>query len=73
MHVPGDVSIIGIDDHELAEFFGLTTIAQFPDMQGRMAVEVLMDELHPGERSEDELNIDLPYELVVRSSTARKG
>jgi DNA-binding LacI/PurR family transcriptional regulator len=72
MHVPGDVSIIGIDDHELAEFFGLTTIAQFPDMQGRMAVEVLMDELHPGERSADELNIDLPYELVVRSSTARR-
>lgn len=72
MHVPSDVSIIGIDDHELAEFFGLTTIAQFPDMQGRMAVEVLMDELHPGERSEETLNIDLPYELVVRSSTARR-
>lgn len=73
MHVPGDVSIMGIDDHELAEFFGLTTIAQFPDMQGRMAVEVLMDELHPGARSAEELNIDLPYELVVRSSTARKS
>ncbi|MFT4284036.1 MAG: LacI family DNA-binding transcriptional regulator [Protaetiibacter sp.] len=72
MHVPGDVSIMGIDDHELAEFFGLTTIAQFPDMQGRMAVEVLMDELHPGHREAEELNIDLPYELVVRSSTARR-
>ncbi|QNO37236.1 LacI family DNA-binding transcriptional regulator [Protaetiibacter sp. SSC-01] len=72
MHVPGDVSVMGIDDHELAEFFGLTTIAQFPDMQGRMAVEVLMDELHPGARSAEELNIDLPYELVVRSSTARR-
>lgn len=72
MHVPGDVSIMGIDDHELAEFFGLTTIAQFPDMQGRMAVEVLMDALHPGARSAEGLNIDLPYELVVRSSTARK-
>lgn len=72
MHVPGDVSIIGIDDHELAEFFGLTTIAQFPDMQGRMAVEVLMDELHPEHRSLEKLNIDLPYELVVRSSTARR-
>jgi hypothetical protein len=31
-----------------------------------------MDELHPGERSEETLNIDLPYELVVRSSTARR-
>ena len=73
MHVPGDVSIIGIDDHELAEFFGLTTIAQFPDMQGRMAVEVLMDELHPEHRTPDALNIDLPFELVVRSSTARRS
>ena len=73
MHVPGDVSIIGIDDHELAEFFGLTTIAQFPDMQGRMAVEVLMDELHPEHRTPEALNIDLPFELVVRSSTARRG
>ncbi|MFT4028246.1 MAG: LacI family DNA-binding transcriptional regulator [Protaetiibacter sp.] len=72
MRVPDDVSIMGIDDHELAAFFGLTTIAQFPDLQGRMAVEVLMDELHPGHRKAEELNIDLPYELVVRSSTARR-
>ena len=73
MNVPRDVSIIGIDDHEHSEFFGLTTIAQFPDMQGRMAVEVLMDALHPGHRDAPEINIDLPYELVVRSSTARRS
>lgn len=71
MHVPGDISIIGIDDHQLAEFFGLTTIAQFPDMQGRMAVEVLMDELEPQHAAPASLNIDLPYEFVIRSSTAR--
>ena len=71
MNVPSDISIIGIDDHELAEFFGLTTIAQFPDMQGRMAVEVLMDELEPQHATPATLNIDLPYEFVIRSSTAR--
>jgi len=69
--VPGDVSIIGIDDHELAEFFGLSTIAQFPAAQGRLAVEILMDQLHPGRRNEGSGNTPLGYELIVRSSTAR--
>ncbi len=36
-----------------------------------MAVEILMDELHPGRREVDELNVAIPYDLVVRSSTAR--
>ena len=71
LDVPGDVSIIGIDDHELSEFFGLTTIAQYPALQGRMAVELLMDELHPDRRDTESLNVAIPYDFVVRSSTAR--
>lgn len=73
LEVPGDVSVIGIDDHELSEFFGLSTVAQLPELQGRMAVEILMDQLQPGRRTEGTLNTSLPYELVVRSSTARIG
>ncbi|MEO6310542.1 MAG: LacI family DNA-binding transcriptional regulator [Leifsonia sp.] len=69
--VPGDVSIIGVDDHDLAEFFGLSTVAQFPRAQGEKAVQLLMEQLHP-ERSDAEAStIALPFELVVRSSTAR--
>ena len=71
MHVPEDVSIIGIDDHELAEFFGLSTVAQYPDEQGRKAVEILMDQLHPGTREKGSLNTPLGFDLIVRSSTAR--
>lgn len=71
LDVPRDVSIIGIDDHELADFFGLSTIAQFPQVQGTRAVEVLMDELHPGVHDQNGLNTPMPFELVVRSSTAR--
>lgn len=67
--VPRDVSIIGIDDHELADFFGLTTVAQFPSGQGEKAVEILMDLLHPATREQNAENIPLPYELIVRSST----
>lgn len=70
LRVPEDVSVIGIDDHELAEFFGLTTVAQFPAQQGRKAVEILMEELHPGTRDVGALNIPLQFDLIVRNSTA---
>ena len=70
LRVPEDVSVMGIDDHELAAFFGLTTIAQYPAEQGRRAVEILMEELHPGGGGVGDLNIPLRVELIVRSSTA---
>ncbi|WP_411698250.1 LacI family DNA-binding transcriptional regulator [Conyzicola sp.] len=69
LSVPGDVSVIGVDDHELAEFFGLSTVAQYPAEQGRRAVEILMDQLHPARRTPAE-NFPLRFELIVRSSTA---
>ncbi len=69
--VPRDVSVIGIDDHDLADFFGLSTIAQFPQGQGKKAVEILMDQLHPGQSDQAGLNTPMPFELIVRSSTAR--
>jgi len=70
LDVPRDLSVIGIDDHELAEFFGLTTIAQYPRMQGRLAVDVLMEELHPEHPTPESLNMPLPFDLVVRRTTA---
>lgn len=69
--VPRDVSIIGIDGHELSEFFGLTTIAQYPRAQGEHAVDILMNELSPGKHAEVPSNIPLGYDLIVRSSTSR--
>ncbi|RZU66658.1 LacI family transcriptional regulator [Microterricola gilva] len=70
LSVPRDVSIIGIDDHDLAEFFGLSTVAQFPRAQGEKAVQMLMEELHPERHDPVQSSIALPFELVVRSSTA---
>ena len=69
LSVPGDVSVIGVDDHELAEFFGLSTVAQHPAEQGRRAVEILMDQLHPARRTPTG-DLPLRFELIVRSSTA---
>ena len=69
--VPRDVSVVGTDDHDLADFFGLTTIAQFPQWQGEKAVEILLDELQPGKHDPVGLDTAIPFELIVRSSTAR--
>ncbi|MDF0513891.1 LacI family DNA-binding transcriptional regulator [Agromyces sp. H3Y2-19a] len=70
--VPRDVSVVGIDDHDLADFFGLTTVAQFPRLQGEHAAEILMDELEPATGDAPApAATPLPYELRVRSSTAR--
>jgi LacI family repressor for deo operon, udp, cdd, tsx, nupC, and nupG len=69
--VPRDISIIGIDGHELSEFFGLTTVAQYPEKQGAHAVKILMNLLVPGKHPEIPENTPLGYDLVVRSSTSR--
>lgn len=70
LDVPGDLSVIGIDDHELAETFGLSTVAQHPVAQGRRAVEVLMGELGVLDPVEGHGDIPLPFELLARASTA---
>lgn len=42
LSVPGDLSVIGIDDHELAPSFGLTTMAQDAYGQGALAARVML-------------------------------
>lgn len=72
LDVPGELSVIGIDDHELASFFGLSTVAQYPGLQGERAVDLLMEVLQPSATGEpDDENTPLPFDLIVRSSTAR--
>jgi DNA-binding LacI/PurR family transcriptional regulator len=65
--VPADLSIVGIDGHTLGEFWGLTTVAQFPEEQGRLAAEALLRELD-GEPVTKE-HFSVPFTLVVRRST----
>lgn len=68
--VPGDLSVIGIDGHDLGSFFGLTTIDQHAEVQGRLAVEKLLAEIESGKASPEPANTHLAHELVVRKSTA---
>jgi DNA-binding LacI/PurR family transcriptional regulator len=68
LRVPQDISVIGIDDHELAESFGLTTMAQNPFEQGALAARMLLDELHG--TATRRRSVRYPVTLAERASTA---
>lgn len=66
--VPSALSIVGIDDHELAEMFSLTTLQQSPRDQGAAAVELLLAEIADPTRPQTrEL---MHARMIVRTSTA---
>lgn len=67
--VPADVSIIGVDGNELAAFFDLTTIDQFPAAQGRAAAEAVLRALDEDAPAAPRPGA-LPFQLVQRGSTA---
>jgi DNA-binding LacI/PurR family transcriptional regulator len=63
--VPGDLSVVGYDDIELARYAGLTTVAQPLEESGRRGAELLLAALGgtPAKGRQ------LPVELVVRATT----
>ena len=67
MAVPGDLSIIGIDDYLLSGVLGLTTVRQDVAGQGHAAAELLLRALLHDDTITDE--VVLPTELIVREST----
>jgi DNA-binding LacI/PurR family transcriptional regulator len=68
LSIPGDLSIIGYDDIELAHFAGLTTIRQHLYESGVQGVEILLDAIdHPDTAL---TQLQLPTELVIRRTTA---
>ena len=66
--VPGEMSVVGVDDHPMAEIHDLTTVRQPVDLQGRIAASVVLDLING--RPVAERSTCLPTELVVRGSTA---
>ncbi|MGM7680359.1 LacI family DNA-binding transcriptional regulator [Microbacterium sp. A94] len=69
--VPEDLSIIGIDGHELGAFFGLTTVDQFPLGQGERAADAVLTKLAADAAAPAQEHEELPFELIVRGTTAR--
>ena len=68
LSVPGDVSIVGVDDHPMAWVEDLTTIAQQVGDHGALVAQVVLD-LIEGRPISD--RVELRPSLVVRGSTAR--
>ena len=66
--VPGDLSVVGVDNHDLGYLFDLTTVAQPVRDQGRMAALLLLHQLspEPGPLRTAEIT---PH-LIVRGTTA---
>ena len=71
LRVPDDISIIGFDGHEIAEFSDLTTIEQPVQLMGELAARAILDKLR---KPDMELpSRTLPTTLIVRNSTRRIG
>lgn len=68
LRVPDDVSVVGIDDHEMAELFDLTTVAQPVGTQGMLAAEMLLRAMT--DRAAAPVERIVPTRLVVRGTTA---
>lgn len=67
LRIPADVSLVGIDDHPMAELNDLTTVRQPVHELGRCAAETVVQVLEGHEAPAVTL---LPTHLVVRGSTA---
>ena len=70
LRVPEDISVIGIDDHEMAEYFELTTVAQPVHDLGRIAASCLLGALAGplGDVAAPTVHT-VPTSLVVRATT----
>jgi LacI family repressor for deo operon, udp, cdd, tsx, nupC, and nupG len=70
LSVPSDISVIGFDDIELAEFYtpGLTTIRQYRRSLGEGAAEMLLACLGPEAGPKNNVET-LGVELIIRGST----
>lgn len=68
IQIPAELSVIGIDGHQDAAMFGLTTLEQDPESQGRRAVELVLEALDSGVEPEPR-HWELPVRFMVRTST----
>lgn len=68
LRVPQDVSIVGIDNAEMAEFVDLTTVAQDVDAQGRAAARMLRQLLGDEPGTPGAETVLHPVQLLLRGS-----
>src|SRR4029077_13241345 len=67
LRIPEDISVIGIDNHPLAELTDLTTVSQPVRQQGLLAGQMVLELL---QGADVERAVTVPTRLVLRRSTA---
>jgi len=67
LRIPEDISVIGIDDHPLAELTDLTTVSQPVRQQGLLAGQMVLGLLHG---DDVQRAVTMPTRLVIRQSTS---
>lgn len=72
LSAPKNVSIIGIDDHQMSWFLGLSTISQPVADQGAFAANLLIDRLHRSGLPNPPSSHVLETKLIERKSTRRQ-
>jgi LacI family repressor for deo operon, udp, cdd, tsx, nupC, and nupG len=65
--VPGQVSVVGLDDHPMADAVDLTTVARPVHEEGAIAGRLVLDLL--ADRSREPVDVTVPTRLVIRGST----
>jgi LacI family repressor for deo operon, udp, cdd, tsx, nupC, and nupG len=68
LDVPGDLSVIGVDDHDVAAVVELTTIRQDVAEHGARAARLVLEQLETGASSTERVDADV--ELIERRTTA---
>lgn len=69
LDVPRDLSVIGIDDHDISAYVGLTTIRQDVTGQGERVAHLLLELLEGGRDAREDVHEAHPTRLVVRRTT----
>jgi DNA-binding LacI/PurR family transcriptional regulator len=70
LRIPEDLSVIGIDDHDLAAYVGLTTIRQDVIGQGERLAQLLLERIVQADEAGADVHEVHPTRLVVRRTTA---
>ena len=68
LFIPADLSIVGFDDIQAAEFMELTTIRQMLYRSGQLGVKKLLEKINGPDTNSHQINI--PTELIVRKTTS---
>lgn len=68
LRVPEDLSVIGYDDVEFADYIGLTTVSQRLHESGQVGLQLLLDLI--AEPTREPVCEQMHSELVIRSTTA---